>query len=90
MASNIIQGTLGNPDWTYLGANPLVTATNINAYEPYNALTYMLTYDEIVKYYNLNSVDQMLYDKSLYATTSALKKQVTFYKCAFYHDIFNC
>lgn len=86
MASNIIQGTLGNPDWTYLDANPLVTATNVNAYEPYNALTYMLTYDEIVKYYNLNSVDQMLYNKSLYATTSALKKQVTFYKCAFYHE----
>lgn len=86
MASAIIQGTLGKPDWTYLGANPLVTATNINAYKPYNALTYMLTYDEIVKYYNLNSVDQMLYDKSLYATTSALKKQVTFYKCAFLNE----
>ena len=91
MASNIIQGTLGNPDWTYLGANPLVTATDINAYEPYNALTYMLTYDEIVKYYNLNSVDRMLYDKSLYGNTNELQKQVTFYKCAFYHerDLFN-
>ena len=91
MASNIIQGTLGNPDWIYLNANPLVTATNINAYEPYKALTYMLNYDEIVKYYNLNSVDRMLYNKSLYGNTNELQKQVKFYKCGFYHerDLFN-
>lgn len=83
MQSVIIQGTLGNPDWTYLDANPLSTASEILAYKPYRALTYLLNYDEIVKYYNLDLSDRDDYDKSLYGTSSELKKKVTFYKCAF-------
>lgn len=87
MASTIIQGTLGSPDWIYLDANPLVTATQVLAYKPYNALTYLLNYSEIVKYYNLNSEDQMKYDMNLYGATSELKKQVTFYKCALWREV---
>lgn len=87
MAATIIAGTIGNPDWTYVDANPLSYANNIDAYQPYNSLGWLINYSDLKRVWdNTTLADIDEYAKSMYSKLGVSKESVTFYKCAFLHE----
>lgn len=87
MAASIIAGTIGKPDWKYLGANSLATFNVITAYQPYKAIDWLLNYDDLVRVGNMTYSESNEYAYEQYSKFGkSTKEDVTFYKCAFLNE----